>query len=420
MVDADLAHGVVDRVDHVLDRGAGLFVEDGVQRAGVLAELLLGPDGDDRVTRHQGVGQAVQRLQVEALAQGIELVQGALAQGLEVGREAHHLHHAAAVLDRLQFVVAEVARNVHQRTRCGVGSDHRRAAQAGNVFQGQGGHLRHIDDHAKVVEPAYCLLAQRRQATEGIGGVVEERQRARGVGPGVVAHVAEAEHAHAAGGPGVQGIEVVAQRVGIEHAEEDRELAFAMQAAEVGGGVGDGDLVGVVANHAGEDLVAHLLLLARFVDEGGGRAMGGVRAIPDFRPAEDRQRSAREATAAGLDQVELAAAILVGLLAFGAEVQRHGDVAVEGDDALLEFFGMFHHLTRVAGRQVDEEVPGRGARKREDQRQGSEVGGLAQACRVHCHPVGCRVDAVAAAAITGLACHGGTRATAGNLATCCR
>ncbi|MNE65194.1 hypothetical protein D3C80_1606540 [compost metagenome] len=124
------------------------------------------------------------------------------------------------------------------------------------------------------------MLAQVRQAVEGVGRVIEKRQRTRGVGPVVVAHITEAEHAHAARGPQVQQAQVVTQRIGVEHADEDRKLAFGVQAAKVLGGVGDAHLIGEVTDHAGNDLVANLLLIARFGDKAGGGLVGGVGAVP--------------------------------------------------------------------------------------------------------------------------------------------
>ncbi|MNE62832.1 hypothetical protein D3C80_1581410 [compost metagenome] len=141
MVDADLFHRVVDGVDEVLERGFGLLLEDAVEAAGILTKARLRPDGNYRVAGHQGVGQALQRLQVEAHAQGFELVQGRLGQGLEVLAETDHLDHPAAVLDQLHLFVAEVARNIHQGARRRVRGDDRCMAQARDVFQGQGRHL---------------------------------------------------------------------------------------------------------------------------------------------------------------------------------------------------------------------------------------------------------------------------------------
>ncbi|MNY65937.1 hypothetical protein D3C86_2032920 [compost metagenome] len=70
------------------------------------------------------------------------------------------------------------------------------------------------------------------------------------------------------------------QRIGVEHADKDRKLAFGVQAAKVLGGVGDAHLIGEVTDHAGNDLVANLLLIARFGDKAGGGLVGGVGAVP--------------------------------------------------------------------------------------------------------------------------------------------
>ena len=76
-----------------------------------------------------------------------------------------------------------------------------------------------------------------------------------------------------------------------------------------------------VTHHAGDDLVAHLLFVAGLLDKTIGGLVRGVGAVPDFRPAEDRQRGTRQSAAGSLGQVELAAAILVGLIARRAEIQ---------------------------------------------------------------------------------------------------
>ncbi|MNH27942.1 hypothetical protein D3C79_880710 [compost metagenome] len=82
VVDTHLFHGVVDGVDILFQGCFGFVFENGVQRACILAEACLGPDGDHRVARHQGIGQALQWLQVEARTQGIELVHHRLGQRL--------------------------------------------------------------------------------------------------------------------------------------------------------------------------------------------------------------------------------------------------------------------------------------------------------------------------------------------------
>ncbi|MNG36897.1 hypothetical protein D3C84_1240790 [compost metagenome] len=66
-----------------------------------------------------------------------------------------------------------------------------------------------------------------------------------------------------------------------------------------------------------------------FVDKTRGRAVRGIRAVPQFRPAEDGQGRAGQASLPGLDQVELAVPVLVDFIAGAAQVQRHSDMAVE-------------------------------------------------------------------------------------------
>ncbi|MNJ55245.1 hypothetical protein D3C77_507250 [compost metagenome] len=126
---------------------------------------------------------------------------------------------------------------------------------------------------------------------------MEEWHRPRGVGPGVVAHVVETKHAQATGRPDVQLVEVGAQRVGIEHADENRELAFALQPADVVWAVGDGGAFGKVAGHVVDDAVAGFLLGACQCDELRAGAVRCTVALPDRRPAEYGQRCCGEAAA---------------------------------------------------------------------------------------------------------------------------
>ena len=179
------------------------------------------------------------------------------------------------------------------------------------------------------------MLARIGQAAEGIRGVVEKGQGARGVGPVVVADITEAEHAHAARRPFVQLAEVVTQRVSVEHADKHRELAFAMQTTQIIRGIGDADLIGKVAHHARDDLIARFLLVARRLDKPCGGAVRCVGSVPDFRPAENRQCCTGQPSLGGLGQVELARAVLVGFIARCAELQRHRDVAVKRQHAVL-------------------------------------------------------------------------------------
>ncbi|MNN67001.1 hypothetical protein D3C81_1826070 [compost metagenome] len=114
--------------------------------------------------------------------------------------------------------------------------------------------------------------------------------------------------------------------------------------------------------------------------------MRGVGAIPQFGPAEHRQCRAGETPTGGLGQVELGAAVLVGFRTRGAVVDGHVDVAVEGEDALLQFGGVLHHLGWVGGaflQQVllaEEQARGQGRDEQGDAGQqefsGAEHGSL--------------------------------------------
>ncbi|MNP38984.1 hypothetical protein D3C76_1325350 [compost metagenome] len=131
-----------------------------------------------------------------------------------------------------------------------------------------------------------------------------------------------------------------------------------MQAAHIIGGVGNRHLVGKVAYQPGNDFVAHFLLVARFFDEAGSGFVRCVRAVPDFRPAEHRQRCGGKPATAGLDQVELAFAVLVGFVTGRAEIQWQGDMAIEGNDPVLHVVSLLHDAVRVTGVVVEHQVPG--------------------------------------------------------------
>ena len=127
--------------------------------------------------------------------------------------------------------------------------------------------------------------------------------------------------------------------------------------------------------------------MTSLVDESRGRLVWRVRAVPHLRPAEDRQGSAGQAPAARLDQVELVRSVLVELVAFGAEVRRDGDPAIEGEDALMQLLGVLHDLARVARFARAEGLPGQQAAADEDEEdRQAEVEGLACACSSHCRP----------------------------------
>ena len=121
-----------------------------------------------------------------------------------------------------------------------------------------------------------------------------------------------------------------------------------MQAPEVIRRVGDPDPLRKIAHHAGDDGVARLLLVACGLDKASGRTMGGIGAVPDFRPAKDGQRGTRQASLGRFDQIELTGAILVGFIAGSAELKGHGDMAVERKNTVLQRIGLLDDLERIA------------------------------------------------------------------------
>ena len=130
-----------------------------------------------------------------------------------------------------------------------------------------------------------------------------------------------------------------------------------MQASEVVRGVGNGDLIGKVAHHRGDDPVAGFLFVACGFDETRRGTVRGVGAIPYFRPAKNGQRRPGQTTFCRFDQIKLPRPVFVGLIACGAEFKRDCDVAIERQKPLLKFVGLFDDFQRVTGVAFVKRVP---------------------------------------------------------------
>ncbi|MNN05451.1 hypothetical protein D3C81_1182110 [compost metagenome] len=169
----------------------------------------------------------------------------------------------------------------------------------------------------------------------------------------------------------------MAQRVGIEHADEHGEFAFTVETTEVLGGIGNADLVGEVADHRADDLITHFLLVPGFVDKAGSRTVRGIGAIPQLRPAENSQGGARQPALTGLDQVELAAAVLVGFVASTAKAQGDGDMAVEREHMFMQGVGLFDDLGGVSGLCAEVQVARSGAHGHCQGKRQADVQGFA-------------------------------------------
>ncbi len=138
-----------------------------------------------------------------------------------------------------------------------------------------------------------------------------------------------------------------------------------------------------------DDPVAGLALVAGFLDEASGGAVRRVGAVPHLRPGQDAQGGAGHAAATGLDQVELARGVLVRFAAFGAEIQGHGDVAVEGNDALLQVVGVLDDFVGVGHPILPVVVPGRAGTDAEggdDKYQQAQIEGFLTRYFDHCYP----------------------------------
>ncbi|MNP51596.1 hypothetical protein D3C76_1459330 [compost metagenome] len=80
---------------------------------------------------------------------------------------------------------------------------------------------------------------------------------------------------------------------------------------------------------------------------------------PELRPRPDRDGGTAQARFGGLGQVELGRAVAVRLLAIAAVGQRHVQVRIQGQDALLQGLGapFGFAVVRMVG-EVDKVPPG--------------------------------------------------------------
>ncbi|MNJ59060.1 hypothetical protein D3C77_547230 [compost metagenome] len=114
-----------------------------------------------------------------------------------------------------------------------------------------------------------------------------------------------------------------------------------------------------------------------FVNKAWRGAVWGIGAVPQLRPAEDRQCGARQSTLPGLYQVELAAAILVGFVAGAAKAQGHGDMAVEREHMLMQGVGLVDDFGGVVGLLVEVQIASRGTHGHRQGKRQADIQGFA-------------------------------------------
>jgi hypothetical protein len=98
---------------------------------------------------------------------------------VDPGRERHDVNNAAFAGDRLELVVAEVARRIDQGLDRRMRRDDRRPAAREGLKHPGGGELRDVDDDAEAIELVDRALAQRREPAALRRIVTESHARAR-------------------------------------------------------------------------------------------------------------------------------------------------------------------------------------------------------------------------------------------------
>jgi hypothetical protein len=215
--------------------------------------------------------------------------------------------------------------------------------------------LRDIDDDAQVVQLADGGLAERREAVP-----LDLRPAAgpRGVGIGVVACVHEAEAADAGAVIGLDRLQAVAERIGVQESDHDGALAGLGGGLDVVGREGQHRAVGMALGHR-----ADRRQLGVGVGPGLGVAFRRARALRN----EHRQHGGVDLTALQLGQIDLTVTVDGDLVRADPEVERHVGVAVDHQGAGVDRAGV-----RWGG-------PGGGGDQQAGGGQGEEVEGTHRA-----------------------------------------
>ena len=304
MVDADEFAGVVDVVDHVLDVGAGGGREAGVDFGHalfVLGAAVRGEHIEEAAGAARGGGSGVgggsggrfdgagargggpaeggsagaAAAEAEVVAQGGEGGGAFFGVHFEVGSEADDLDDAAVLFEGEELFVVHVAAVVGEGADARMGGDDGRLREADGFEIGAFRGVGEIDHHAEAVHFGDDLAAEGGESVvvEIAGGFARVR-----VGELAVAVVSEREVAAAAFVELFDAFEVEAEGVAVFDADDGDAFAFAVEAADIGGG--EGEAHGVGGDGFGEAVdgveLFDGLLVGEVVGFGGGEALADV------------------------------------------------------------------------------------------------------------------------------------------------
>ena len=200
-----------------------------------------------------------------------------------------------------------------------MGRKHRRLGQVEYLLEGTVGDMGYVDHHAEPVHLGDQRLAERRQALPAFEIVV------RRVGDVVGLRVRKGDVADAAFPEVAQVGEVAGDRAAVLHAERQGDAPAGLDAVDIGGAGGDGELV----RRCLRDAFDH-------VDELVGKFDGASRRV-DARRDVDRHERGVEAAGHRAGVVEVAGfRCLADVVLIEFQPVRHIDVRVDDDKALGE------------------------------------------------------------------------------------
>ncbi len=270
-----------------------------------------------------------------------------------------HLDHATGLGQLAQACIVEVARVVVDRLGRAVREHERHRHHRQQVIEHRIGRVRLVDDDAQLHRGAHQILAGRAQAlplrTLGVGGRIGEL---------VVGEVHRAQQAQAGAVVEREQAGVFHQRAGVFHADVDHALAGGLDPRGIIGGQRQFEALGVGRQHL-PDLQQPLQAMVAFGQVGRCSA---VALVGVDRPEATIQRALDHARVIHLRK-RVVVVPLFDVEAGAAEVGRRVEVAVQGQQALLQGLG--------AGQLLRAELDGMGGQRRA-QRQGKQQGQATQ------------------------------------------
>jgi len=317
MIDAGDFYGVIDVLD-----------DFGPVHAGKLAGLDI--FADDLVAGDQGaalvIATAFFDFGIDFLLEfgvgGFDVAEF-LAQKADV---VINLDDAAVFGEVADHVIGHVAGGAAEGAAGGMGSEDRSFRSGENVVKSFVADVRDVHDDAEAIHFADDILAEIGEAV--VLGLVRG-----GIGPIGVAGVGEGHVANTEGGEGTKDGEIIAHHVAAFNADEGGDFVLGVGGADLVGGGGEDEIVGMLADGFadGVDLIESLLDGLRAGDLAGnpdGEEESGETAIAHARDVNAAVGVARAEIEFGIE--ETLGGVVVGVDDDGGEVEGFGFVGDGG------------------------------------------------------------------------------------------